>query len=106
MNNPTKTNTVAGTYKIKVHTPMGIENGTLKLTVDENSLSGSLENSRGSTEFTGGIVDGNQVNFDTKIKTPVGRVKAKVTGEIKDDAISLTAKLPLGTAQIEGNKIK
>jgi hypothetical protein len=85
---------------------MGVEDGTLKLTFEGDELSGSIENSKGSTEFTGGNVEGNEVQFNTKIKTPMGRLKAKVAGKIENDKITLTAKLPLGTAQIEGNKVQ
>ena len=106
MNNQTNINSIEGTYQIKVHTPMGVEDGTLTLLVDGSSLSGKLENSKGITEFNEGTVEGSEVNFATKIKTPVGRMKAKVSGKIDKDNIAATAKLPLGTAQIEGKRVK
>lgn len=98
-------NQIEGAYKIHVHTPMGTEEGTLELTVNGQSLSGTITNSKGSTEFSDGIISDNEISFETKIKTPMGRLKAKVSGKIEDDLFTGSAKLPLGTAKIEGKKI-
>ncbi len=106
MNTLSEKSTIAGTYDIKVHTPMGDEDGTLHLNIRNNALSGKLENKKGSTEFTGGTVEGNKVNFNTKIKTPMGRLKAQVTGQIEADNFTGTAKLPLGSAKIEGKRVQ
>jgi len=104
MNSSAESKKVAGTYNVKVHTPLGDEKGVLNLVVDGNSLSGSLENRKGTTEFTNGIVEGSKVKFNTKIRTPMGRLKGKVTGKVENGTFSGTAKLPLGTAEIEGKR--
>lgn len=96
---------VEGTYKIKVHTPMGVEDGTLKLIVENESLSGTITNSKGTTEFTDGTVKDNEVEFNSKIKTPMGRLKAHVTGKVANNSFEGVAKLPLGKAKIEGEKM-
>jgi hypothetical protein len=95
---------VTGAYEIKVHTPVGVEDGILHLSFKNDELSGSLENSRGTTAFTGGTVDGNELRFDTKIRTPMGRLKAHVTAKIENGEITGNARLPLGSATIEGKK--
>ena len=104
MNTSVEETTVAGTYEVKVHTPLGDEKGILNLVVDGNSLSGSLENKKGTTEFRGGTVEGNEVKFDTKIRTPMGRLKGHITGKVEDGTFTGAAKLPLGTAEIEGKR--
>ncbi|MEJ2377899.1 MAG: hypothetical protein P8Y71_21740 [Pseudolabrys sp.] len=93
---------VAGSYKVTVKTPVGPQEGSLTLWMDGESLSGRLDNPKGSTEFTGGTVTGNEVAFATKIKTPLGRLKAQVAGTVDGDRFTGTAKLPLGVAQIDG----
>ena len=98
------TNTVAGIYEVKVHTPLEEEEGKLKLAVDGNSLSGELTNKKGITEFKGGTVEGTEVRFNTKIRTPMGRLKAQVTGKVENNTFTGVAKLPLGTAKIEGKR--
>lgn len=96
---------VEGTYKIKVHTPVGVEDGTLKLIVEGESLSGTITNSKGTTEFTDGKVNGNEVEFNSKIKTPMGKLKAHVNGKVENNLFEGLAKLPLGKAKIEGEKM-
>jgi carbon-monoxide dehydrogenase large subunit len=95
---------VEGTYQVKVKTPVGEQEGTLTLAVEGQALSGSLTNPRGSSDFTGGEVNGNEVHFTTKIKTPMGRLKGQVTGKVNGDTFTGVARLPLGTAQIEGRR--
>jgi hypothetical protein len=93
---------ISGTYKVKVSTPVGPQEGSLTLMVDGDTLSGALENAKGTTEFNGGTVNGNEVQFATKIKTPLGRLKAQVNGMVEGNRFAGTAKLPLGVAKIEG----
>jgi hypothetical protein len=95
---------VAGTYQVKVTTPIGAQEGTLTLAVEGNSLSGTLTNPRGSSDFTGGEVKENEVHFTTKIRTPMGRLKGDVTGRVDGDKFTGVAKLPLGSAHIEGER--
>jgi hypothetical protein len=96
---------VDGIYEIKVHTPMGVENGTLTLSTENGTLAGTITNKKGTSEFNGGSVSNNEIQFDSKIKTPMGRLKAKITGTIDNGIFTGIAKLPLGTAKIEGNKV-
>lgn len=92
---------VEGTYKIKVKTPAGLQEGKMTLLVDGDLLKGLLVYSAGRTEFRG-KVKGNAVEFTTKINTPVGQLKALVTGVVRGESFSGIAKLPFGSAQIVG----
>ncbi|MEL7654705.1 MAG: hypothetical protein AAGU75_02225 [Bacillota bacterium] len=96
---------VAGTYKIRVKTPKGVQEGKLTLVVQGDSLSGTLKYSAGSSEIKDGRVKGNAVEFTTKIKTPVGPLKALVKGVVEGDSFSGVAKLPMGSAQVDGIRI-
>lgn len=93
---------VSGTYEITVQTPLGKQTGSLTLTVEESSLTGTLVNSNGSFDLTDGRVHGNEVQFTTKIKTPMGKLKAQISGKVEGDTFKGTANLPLGSAEIEG----
>ena len=93
---------VAGTYKVQVKTPMGLQEGKMTLVVDGVSLKGTLENSTGSFEFTDGKAKENTVEFATKIKTPIGSLKASVIGVVRGNTFSGVVKLPIGSAQIDG----
>jgi hypothetical protein len=95
---------VAGTYEVRVTTPVGQQKGTLTLAVEGDSLSGTLTNPRGSSDFAGGEVQGDEVHFTTKIRTPMGRLKGEITGRVNGDKFTGVAKLPLGSARIEGER--
>jgi hypothetical protein len=95
---------IDGTYKVKVKTPVGVQEGALTLSTAGGTLSGRLDNAKGSTEFTGGTITGNAVAFATKIRTPMGRLKAQVNGVVEGDHFHGLAKLPLGTAEIDGER--
>ena len=96
---------VAGTYKIRVKTPKGVQQGKLILAVEGNSLTGNLEYSAGSSILKDGKVKGNTVEFTTKIKTPFGQLNAFVTGVVEGNSFSGVAKLPMGSAQVEGIRV-
>jgi len=96
--------TVQGHYNVTVHTPFGPQQGALTLEVIGSSLSGRLENPKGASDFSGGTVIGNEVEFTSKIRTPMGRLKAEVFGTVEGDRFTGTGKLPLGTVRIEGQR--
>ena len=96
---------IQGQYKVTVKTPVGMQEGSLTLVPDGESLSGVLTNPKGDSEFSGGTISGNEVAFDTKIRTPMGRLKAHVTGTVEGDTFTGDAKLPLGVAHIEGVRV-
>ena len=104
MHTSTESNTVAGTYSIKVHTPIGDQEGQLSLDVDGDLLSGRITNEKGMTEFTGGTVHGSEVKFNTKIRTRMGRLKARVKGKVENGTFTGVAQIPLGKAKIEGKR--
>ncbi len=97
---------IDGNYKLTLDTPLGAQEGRMSLKADGTSLSGSLVNARGTTEFSGGIVNGEDIEFDTRIPTPIGRLKAHVTGKVEGGHFSGEAKLPLGRAHIEGDQVE
>jgi len=97
-----ETMAVPGQYKITVKTPVGVQEGSLTLTINGASLCGRIDNARGSTEFSDGVVNGDEVHFVTKIQTPLGRLKAEISGRVEGDHFTGVAKLPLGVAHIEG----
>jgi hypothetical protein len=91
-----------GRYRVEVKTPVGLQEGSLTLRLEGTTVSGALDTPKGGSEFSGGRVSGNEVTFEAKIRTPMGRMKAHVTGSVVGDEFTGTAKLPLGTAHIHG----
>jgi hypothetical protein len=96
---------VPGTYKVTIKTPLGPQEAKLTLTVAGTALSGAIENVKGRSDFSGGTVSGDAVQFNARISTPVGRVHAEVVGRVDGDRFTGAAKLPLGKAEIDGVRI-
>lgn len=95
---------IDGTYRLAIKTPLGMQPGTLVLKADGETLSGMIRNVKGEVAFDGGTARGGEISFDTRIPTPIGNLKAHVTGTVTGDHISGVAKLPLGSAEIEGDR--
>lgn len=95
---------IDGIYDVKVQTPVGEQSGTLTFEYREGILNGSLENPKGISNFTANLDKDQNVSFSTRIQTPLGRLKAEVSGKIVDGEFSGTARLPLGKAQISGHR--
>lgn len=93
---------VSGAYRVRVKTPLGVQEGRLILLAEGDLLKGTIESSAGNFEITDGKVRGNVVEFATRIKTPLGFLKATVTGTVDCDRFSGVAKLAVGTAEIDG----
>jgi hypothetical protein len=96
---------IPGIYKITVKTPLGPQEAKLTFAVDGASLSGTIENVKGRSDFSGGTATGDEVRFSARISTPIGRVHADIVGKVDGDRFTATAKLPLGKAEIEGARI-
>lgn len=96
--------TIDGTYHLQLHAPTGTQEGRLALSSEDGTLSGTLSNARGQSEFAGGVIEGNHVQFDTKVPTPLGKMRAHVELSVEGDAISGSAKLPLGHVRIAGTR--
>lgn len=98
---------VDGTYDTEMTTPMGKQTGTLTLKSSGNVLSGSLASSRGTVNFDGGKVDGNNVAFSVNIAGPMGPMKLDYSGKVEGDNISGTVKLgQFGNAPFTGKRTK
>lgn len=98
---------IDGHYNLTLETPVGAQQGKMTLHTQGETLSGTLENDRGRVEFEGGTVSSeNAVAFATRIPTPIGKLKAHVTGKVEGDHFHGTAKLPLGSAKIDGYRVK
>ena len=95
---------VAGTYKVRMKTPKGVQEGKMTLVVEGDLLRGTLEYSAGISKIEG-TTNGNRVEFASHIKTSLGRLKASVTGVVEGNIFSGVARIPFGSAQIDGVRL-
>ena len=94
-----------GTYEITVQTPMGSQRGKLTIRTSGNTFSGSLETASGDSKFTGGIIDGNMLDWQAETKTPLGSFPITYHATIDGENLSGEASTPLGSSPMKGIKI-
>ncbi|PFG73637.1 hypothetical protein [Tepidiforma thermophila] len=81
---------VDGTWNITLSTPMGERPAQLTLKTDGNALSGTFGSERGSQEFSGGTVDGNNVSWKTMFNGAMGPMELTFSGTVDGDTIGGT----------------
>jgi hypothetical protein len=97
---------VDGTYKIEIDTPMGKQESKLTLKSAGAKLSGTMESSFGTTNFTGGAVKGNEFSFGMEITSPMGQMKLDYKGKVAGSAISGDVKAgDFGTSPFKGKRV-
>ena len=87
---------VTGKWNAGLKSPMGLINATLELAEDGNVLTGCLIDPNGSTEITDGSVNGNEISFKAKLKTPMGAMSVNFTGTVNGDVMTGKAKMMMG----------
>ena len=83
-----KAMSVDGTWTMTVNTPRGTRNGTLELKAVGGSLTGRWDGERGSQEFSGGTIDGDNVSWEVEMSGPRGSMSLSFTGTVGSDTIS------------------
>jgi hypothetical protein len=93
-----------GTWNITTNTPMGAQEGTLTLTTDGGTLTGSMAGQQGSMDVQDGAVDGDNVSWKAAITQPMP-LTLEFSGTVDGDNISGTVKLgAFGEATFSGSR--
>lgn len=96
-----------GTYNVQLSSAMGPSSATtITLKVDGNSLSGSVRNNQGTTQFEGGKITGDEFEWSMQVNGPqVGELKAEFKGTVSGDDISGQVQLGnFGSATFKGTR--
>jgi hypothetical protein len=97
---------IDGTYDVQVDTPMGAQPAKLTLKTEGDSLSGSVESQIGSSEFSGGTVNGDEVTWQMKVNSPMGELDLEYMARITGDDISGEIKAGnFGSSPFNGKRI-
>ncbi len=93
-----------GSWNITTTSPMGSQDGTLALTEEGNSLSGTMSGPQGDIEITEGTVDGNDLTWKAQVTSPMA-ITLEVGATIDGDNISGNIKLgAFGNATFSGTR--
>jgi len=95
---------VAGTYKLTMTTPRGTQTPTLTLKEEGGSVSGTYAGQMGTTEFSGGTVDGNNVKFNINISAMGREITLSFDGTVEGNSIKGTMSTPMGGSEFTGTR--
>jgi len=83
---------------------MGAQEATMTLVTDGGSLSGTMAGAQGTQEFTGGTVDGNNLEWKVEMTSPMP-MTLEISASVDGDSISGNVKLgAFGNASFEGSR--
>jgi glycine cleavage system aminomethyltransferase T len=97
---------VAGKYEVEVSSPMGNQSGAFDYKVDGDILTGTATALGKTVEIYDGTVIGNTFTHYMKMKSPMGRMKIRVSGKVKGDNITGEFKMILGAMQFSGVRVE
>ncbi|MEE8399297.1 MAG: hypothetical protein V3S89_09850 [Desulfobacterales bacterium] len=95
---------VAGTFKLTMNTPMGTQTPTLIINEESGAVSGSMAGPMGTTEFSGGTVDGSSASWDMTLEAMGQQIKLSCNCEVDGDSISGKMSSPMGGADFTGQR--
>ena len=91
-----------GSWKCTINSPMGAQEATLTLVTDGGSLSGTMAGAQGTQEFSGGKVDGDNLEWEVQMTSPM-TMTLEISATVDGDSISGNVKLgAFGDASFEG----
>ncbi len=93
-----------GNWNTTMNTPMGAQNGTMTLSTDGGTLTGTLVSPQGEIELTDGTVDGDTLTWKADITSPMA-MTLEFTATVDGDSMSGNVKLgAFGDATFTGTR--
>lgn len=93
---------VNGNWNITTKSPMGSQDGTLELSAEGSSLTGTMSGPQGALEILEGSVNGNDLAWKAQVTSPMS-LTLEVTAAVDGDSISGDIKLgAFGNATFSG----
>ncbi len=95
---------VDGNWNCTIYSPMGSQQAVMTFSTRSGALSGKIEATHGTQEFSGGRVDGNRLGWNVEMTSPMSMTLV-ITAEIDGDSISGHVKLgAFGEATFAGSR--
>jgi hypothetical protein len=83
---------------------MGVQTGTLVLTINDNELSGSMQSPQGEMAIADGKADGDNLSWNTSITSPMP-MTLEFSAAVAGDEITGSVKLgTFGNADFKGTR--
>ena len=96
---------IAGSFQVIINSPLGDRETTLNLDVTGEAVSGSIHSEDVLQNFSGGVINGNEVSWEMDLTRPVP-LHLICTATVKGDSISGVMRLgAFGDANFSGTRI-
>jgi hypothetical protein len=79
---------VDGKWKVTMNTPMGSRDVDLELKADGSELSGTWGGQQGTQSFSGGKVDGDNLEWAVMMSGAMGQMELKFKGKVEGDKMN------------------
>lgn len=93
---------VAGSWKLTMDTPFGVQTPLLEIKQDGDSHSGTLTGTAGSTALEGLKIDGAAVSFTAKVSTPMGSFPVSFSATVDGDNMKGVYETMMGKTEFTG----
>lgn len=93
---------VAGSWKLTMDTPFGVQTPLLEIKQDGGSDSGTLTGDAGSTPLEGLKIDGASVSFSAKVSTPMGKFPVSFSATVDGDNMKGVYETMMGKTDFTG----
>lgn len=94
-----------GKWNVTMQTPMGARPATLELTSAGAVLSGKWSGQQGAQDFSGGKVEGDDLEWKVTINGPMGQMELAFKAKVDGDKLSGTVQLGnFGQGSLEGTR--
>lgn len=95
---------VEGTYNCTINSPMGAQNGTLTISSEGDSVSGSISGPNGTLNLDNCSIDGTSFSASAKMKQPMP-IDLTFNLKIEGDSVSGSVQLgSFGSASVTGSR--
>lgn len=88
-------------YKVKVTSPMGEQDGRLRMDVSGGSFTGSVSFMGREEDILDGVIDETgRISGHMRVKSPAGKLRAELSGTVTADAVEAELATKLGTFRL------
>ena len=95
---------LAGTWKLSIDTPRGIQHPLLQIEKGEDGYRGTYQSLRGPIDIERIDRTGDEFSFSTKITVPIGEIEVRYSGEIDGDDMRGVVENPRGQVPFSGTR--
>jgi carbon-monoxide dehydrogenase large subunit len=96
---------VAGKWKVTMQTPIGTQQFTWDLQLEQAGWRGTMDSRAGKTDLSDIVVDEDRVSFNSRVDSPMGTIDLAFEGSANGDTISGSCRTLFGNSEFSGVRV-